>query len=103
MKVSTHELKRDLAKLLATAERGEKIVVTRYGRPVVEIGPAARTGGYDFSPSDPMRKKFGLSGSSVPVDEDFLNDPAISRQVLGLREDWAPAPSPPPKRGARRK
>lgn len=82
IEVSVHELKRELSRLLTEAERGGRVVVTRYGRPIVEFGPAGRTGGFDFSADDPERAAFGLDGEPMPVPED-LDDPAWANGLLG--------------------
>ena len=86
MNVSVHEFKQNLAKMLAAAEQGEKVIITRYGRPFVEVGPVGRTGGFDFSAEDPDRAEFGLDGPPVPVLDD-LDDPAWSRAVLGIENE----------------
>ena len=35
-----YEAKASLARLIRRAERGERIVITRHGKPVAELGPA---------------------------------------------------------------
>ena len=44
-KVAAFEAKNKLSELLARAERGEEIVITRRGRPVAKLGPVQ--GGFD--------------------------------------------------------
>ena len=39
MNVSTAEAKNRLSELIRTAEDGEKVIVTRHGKPVVPITP----------------------------------------------------------------
>ena len=84
MEISIHEFKKDLAKLLSAAEKGEKVVVTRYGKPIVELRPAAKIGGFEFSSDDPDRAEFDLDGPVVSVNLDVLDDGALSREVLAL-------------------
>lgn len=69
MKVSTAEAKNRLTELIRMVESGERVVITRHGKPVAQIGPApaetrrARLGG--------MKKRIRLSpGWNAPVDLD---------------------------------
>jgi prevent-host-death family protein len=41
MEVSTAEAKNRLPELIRMVEGGEQIVITRHGRPVAQLGPAA--------------------------------------------------------------
>lgn len=92
MDVSIHKAKAEFTKLIAAAERGEKVVITRYGRAVVEFKPVGQVGGFDFSLDDSLRAKCGLSQTPQPVS-DAVNDHALSRAVLGVEEN-------PGKKGA---
>ena len=74
MKVSTAEAKNRLTELIRIVESGERVVITRHGKPVAQIGPPptetrrARLGG--------MKKRIRLRpGWNAPVDLDrFLED-----------------------------
>lgn len=83
MDVSIHKAKAEFTKLIAAAERGEKIVITRHGRAVVEFKPIGRVGGFDFSFDDPLRDECGLPRTPQPVS-DAVDDHALSREVLGV-------------------
>lgn len=83
MEISIHKAKGELTKLISAAERGEKIVITRHGRPVVEIKPVSRVGGFDFSIDDPLRAACGLPRTPQPVGE-AIDDAKLSLTVLGL-------------------
>ena len=83
MEISIHKAKGELTKLISAAERGEKIIITRHGRPVVEIKPVGRVGGFDFSIDDPLRAAYGLPNTPQPVGE-VVDDAKLSRAVLGL-------------------
>ncbi|MDX2224338.1 MAG: type II toxin-antitoxin system prevent-host-death family antitoxin, partial [Rhodospirillaceae bacterium] len=98
MDVAIHKAKAELTRLIVAAERGTRVVLTRHGKPVVELKPIAKVGGFDFSPDDPERATFGLGGPAVPVAAD-LDDPAFSRQVLAL----APAERRPASPSGRRR
>lgn len=43
IKVSTTELKKKKSHYLRLAEYGETVIVTRYGKPIVEIAPRKKT------------------------------------------------------------
>ena len=42
MQASVHEAKTNLSKLIEAALRGEQVVITRHGVPVVEVVPSKR-------------------------------------------------------------
>jgi prevent-host-death family protein len=85
MKLSIREAKARFAEAAAAAARGERVVVTRHGRPFVELIAARRTSGMDFDKAAVIRRQLGLDGLKVSLPPDF-DDPAFSRQVLGLME-----------------
>lgn len=69
MKVSTAEAKNRLTELIRAVETGERVVITRHGKPVAQLAPPpaevrrARLGG--------MRKRIHLRpGWNAPVDPD---------------------------------
>lgn len=73
MQVSVHEAKTQLSKLIEAVERGERVVITRYGTPTVELTP------YKTS-----KVRFGrLEGKVAPPPDDFF-DP-LSEEEL---KDW---------------
>lgn len=83
MELSIREAKARFAEAAAAAARGERVVVTKHGRPFVELVPAQRAFGMDFEKAAMIRRDLGLDGLTVSVPADF-DDPAFSRQVLGL-------------------
>lgn len=52
MEVSTAEAKNRLTELIRVVEKGERVIITRHGKPVAEIGP----------PPAPKRRKVRLGG-----------------------------------------
>jgi prevent-host-death family protein len=48
MQVNVHEAKSQLSRLLELVEQGEIVVIARHGRPVAELVPARREGGFPF-------------------------------------------------------
>ena len=85
MEFSIREAKARFAEAAAAAARGERVVVTKNGRPFVELVSARRPSGMDFEKAAIVRRALGLDGLKVSVPPDF-DDPAFSRQVLGLTE-----------------
>lgn len=85
MELSIREAKARFAEAAAAAERGERVVITRHGRPFVELVAAQKSGGMDFEKAAAVRRDLGIDGLTVELPDNF-DDPAYSRQVLGLPE-----------------
>lgn len=83
MELSIREAKARFAEAASAAARGERVVVTKHGRPFVELVPAQRVSGMDFDKAAIVRRELGLDGLKVMLPGNF-DDPAFSRQVLGL-------------------
>lgn len=85
MELSVREAKARFAGAAAAAARGERVVVTKHGRPFVELVAAAGTSGMDFEKAAIVRRELGLDGLTVSLPAQF-DDPAFSRLVLGLQD-----------------
>jgi prevent-host-death family protein len=83
MELSIREAKARFAEAAAAAARGERVVVTKHGRPFVELISAQRAFGMDFEKAAMIRRDLGLDGLKVSLPPNF-DDPAFSREVLGL-------------------
>ncbi len=83
MELSIREAKTRFAEAADAAARGERVVVTKHGRPFVEMVPAHSTFGMDFEKAALVRRALGIDGLKVALPADF-DDPGFSRQVLGL-------------------
>lgn len=83
LELSVREAKSRFAEAAAAAARGERVLVTKHGKPFVELVPARRKGGVDFEKMAEVRERLGLTGVTVTLPDDF-DDPAFSRRVLGL-------------------
>jgi prevent-host-death family protein len=83
MEISIREAKARFTEAAAAASRGERVIVTKHGRPFVELVPAQRAGGMDFEKAAIVRRELGIDGLKVTLPDNF-DDPAFSRQVLGL-------------------
>jgi prevent-host-death family protein len=85
MELSIREAKSRFAEAAAAAARGERVVVTKHGRPFIELVPVQQASGMDFDKAATVRQALGLDGLTVRFSLDF-DDPAFSRKVLGLEE-----------------
>jgi len=83
MELSIREAKARFAEAAAAAARGERVVVTKHGRPFVELVAAQRASGMDFEKAAIVRRELGLDSVAIRVPADF-DDPTFSRRVLGL-------------------
>ena len=87
MEIGLRDAKARLSELVTAARRGERVVITKYGKPMVELVACARSGGgIDFEKLEATRRRLGIVGDGEGWPEEF-NDPAFSRQVLGLDDD----------------
>ena len=85
MQLSIREAKARFAEASAAAARGERVTITKYGQPFVELvaaTPVAETSSW-FDKMQRIQKELGLDGVTVDLPDNF-DDPAFSRQVLGL-------------------
>lgn len=85
MELSIREAKARFAEAAAAAARGERVVVTKHGRPFVELVPAQGASGMDLERAATVRRELGLDGLKVSLPPSF-DDPAFSRQVLGIAD-----------------
>lgn len=83
MELSIKEAKTRFSEVASAAARGERVVVTKNGQPFIEMVPAKLRGGMDFERAREVSRKLGLDRAGLEVPDHF-NDPAYSRQVLGL-------------------
>ena len=86
MELAISEAKARLSELVAAARKGERVVITRHGRPAVELIRCDRRGGIDFERLQAARRRLGIKedGEGWPMEFD---DPGLCRQVLGLDAD----------------
>lgn len=62
--VNMHAAKTRLSQLVARAEKGERILIARAGKPVAELGPVRRPRRATISPEDPLLNldRFAVDG-----------------------------------------
>ena len=94
MEFSVREARAQFATALAAAQRGERVTITKNGKPIAELGPpnpASRkqlSGDAFWEQFDETRRDLGLD--QIPPDSrtadewlaDF-NDPAWTREIFG--------------------
>jgi prevent-host-death family protein len=80
MIVNIHAAKTRLSRLVARAERGERITIARAGKPVAQLGPAPKARLRRLPPDDPLLNldKFGFNGPG-----DKLTNEQIDRIAYG--------------------
>lgn len=83
MELALREARARLSEIIAAAENGEGVVITKQGEPAVEIVPLRRPGGIDFDKLSVACWRLGIEVSQEkwPADFDSL---AFSRRVLGI-------------------
>ena len=93
MEIAISVAKPRLSELIAAAQRGEQVVITRYGEPAVELVacPQRKRGGINFKRLAETRRRLGIVDDPPEVGKEMVaafHDPALSRKVLGLDDDW---------------
>jgi prevent-host-death family protein len=70
--INIHAAKTRLSQLVARAERGERIIIARAGKPVAELGPVPRSRNRraGLSPDDPLLnlEEFAVDGAGGALD-----------------------------------
>ncbi len=79
-----------LAELAARVEQGETIVLTRDGKPVLDLVPHKRKGGIDRAALEQFKRERGIDKIVTYIAPDF-DDP--------LPKDFLITPSPEPDNG----
>lgn len=82
------EVSKRLAELASAVEAGETIVVTRDGRPILDLVPHRPRKGLDFGAIDRFRHEHGIDrlvtylaeDFDAPLPEDFLLRPLLKRR-----------------------
>lgn len=83
MEYALRDAKARFSAQVAAAESGERVVLTRHGKPVVELVRCRKRGGIDFSALEHDRRQLGLEEEREGWPAEF-DDPAFSRRALGL-------------------
>ena len=83
MELAVREAKARLSELIAAAQKGERVVITKRGFPAVELVRCPPQGGFDSEKLEETLRELGIEGDGERWPEE-LDDPAFSRRVLGL-------------------
>ena len=78
--VNMHAAKSNLSKLVARAERGERITIARAGKPVAQLGPPARAKRNSLPADDPL---LNLDEFSVAGPGGKLGNTEIDQLLYG--------------------
>jgi prevent-host-death family protein len=78
--INIHAAKTCLSRLVARAQKGERIVIARNGKPVAQLGPAPKASRRKLAPDDPLLNldKFGFDGPG-----GRLTNKQIDRTIYG--------------------
>ena len=95
MEISIGTAKPRLSELVARAQRGERVVITKRGEPAVELVACAkvRRGGLDLKKLREAAVRAGIEQVSAEEARKMIaefDDPAFSRAVFGLGDDYEP-------------
>jgi len=85
--IALEEAATTLAELAARVEGGETIVVTRDGRPVLDLVPHRRKGGLDLEAGEAFLRAHGITDPFPSIPDDFDDQ---------LPEDFLIRPLPEP-------
>lgn len=85
--IALEDIGADLADLARRVEGGETIVVTREGKPILDLVPHRRKGGIDYAAGEAFLRAHGIENPFPFVADDF-DDP--------LPEDFLLQPLPEP-------
>ena len=83
MELALRQAKARLSELVAAAQGGQRVIITKHGEPAVELVRFRRRGGIDFEKLDETRQRLGIKDNEAEWPEEF-DDPAFSRKALGI-------------------
>ena len=85
--IRLRDAKTHLSKLIRAAQNGERVVITKHGKPVVELVRCPRRGGIDFDKLAADHRRLGIEDAPPEEAEAMLatiQDPKFGWRVLGL-------------------
>lgn len=85
--VSLAEMQERLPELADAVEAGETVVVTRDGRPILDLVPHRVGKGLNFGAIDEFKMKHGIDRIFPSIPEDF-DDPLPEDILLGGHPAW---------------
>lgn len=85
MEMSVREGKAKFSAIIAAAERGESVTITKHGKVVAEVIPPRKVKNrINIAAGEAYLKSIGWVPGSVDLWPPEFDDPAFSREVLGL-------------------
>lgn len=87
MEIGLRDAKARLSELVAAAQGGERVVITKHGQPAVELVRCERRGGIDFEKLEATRRRLGIEDATpeeAEAMEAAIQDSKLSFRVLGL-------------------
>ena len=90
MEMALREAKARLSELVTAACRGERVVITKYGRPAVELVRCEQRGGIDFDKLEEDRRRLGLVNAPPEGSRGHggcAKRSALSLKVLGFEDE----------------
>ena len=87
MEMSVREGKAQFSAIIAAAERGETVTITKHGKVVAQVSPprTVKTR-INLDAGEAYLKSINFNPEGVDLWPPEFDDPAFSREVLGL--DW---------------
>ncbi|MGH6786698.1 MAG: type II toxin-antitoxin system Phd/YefM family antitoxin [Novosphingobium sp.] len=87
MEMSVREGKAQFSAIIAAAERGETVTITKHGKVVAEVSPPRGSGAkLNFAAADAYLKEIGFNPEGLDLWPPEFDDPAYSWKVLGLED-----------------
>jgi prevent-host-death family protein len=73
--INIHAAKTRLSKLVARAEKGERVIIARNGKPAAQLGPAPRAGRRRVPPDDPLLnlEEFAVAGPGGKLTNEEID------------------------------
>ncbi len=84
MELSVREAKARFSEAAEAAAAGTRVVVTKHGKPFIELVPVAQKTRPTFEEWEAKRVELGLTGGNADWFDEFISNPEASRRVLGL-------------------
>lgn len=84
--MSVREAKSRFAEAANIAAGGERVVITKHGKPFVELVPVAPKLRMTWERAMEIRKELGIVDKDTSWFDEFISNPKASRRVLGLED-----------------
>lgn len=89
MEMSVRAARAGFATAIAAAERGERVTITKNGKPVAELGPPADPAPkkpWDWDELDRLQEQLGIAKPSRPLDkewQEWFDGPELAKEIWG--------------------